>query len=72
MYRKLSIRISKTMARDLREVCWQEGRSTSEVVRDCLRRYLVIQRFRALRQKALPFAEAEGILTDEDVFKTIS
>ena len=44
----------------------------SEIVRDSLRRYIVAQRFQALRKKTLPFAEAQGYLTDDDVFKAIS
>jgi hypothetical protein len=42
------------------------------VVRESLRRYLAAERFRALRKKTLPFAEAQGFLTDDDVFKAIS
>ena len=29
-------------------------------------------RFRELRRKALPFAEAQGLVTDEDVFQAVS
>jgi len=41
-------------------------------VRDSVRRYVAIERFRALCRKVLPFAEAQGFLTDEDVFKAMS
>ena len=41
-------------------------------MRDSLKRHLAVERFRALRGKVLPFAEAEGFLADEDVFKAIS
>jgi hypothetical protein len=33
---------------------------------------VAVQRFRALRKKTLPFAEAQGFLTDDDIFKAIS
>ena len=49
-----------------------EGGSKSEVLRDAIARYLAIKRFKQLRKKVLPFAEAQGLLTDEDVFKAIS
>jgi len=55
-----------------------EGRSSkinkpvSDVVRESIRRYVAIEKFRAIRRKVLPFAEAQGFLTDEDVFKAIS
>jgi len=41
-------------------------------VRDSLRRYIGIQRFRQHRDMTLPFAESSGILTDEDVFEIMS
>jgi hypothetical protein len=41
-------------------------------VREALKRYLAIYRFRKLRNMVLPFAEAQGILSDEDVFSMIS
>ena len=44
----------------------------SAVVRDSLQRYIAAERFQELRKKTLPFAEAQGFLTDEDVFKAIS
>ncbi len=49
-----------------------EKSALSDVVRDSLRRYVAAQRFQALRKKTLPFAEAQGFLSDEDVFKAIS
>ena len=48
------------------------GRSRSEVVREALRRQLTIMGFEKLRQQVIPFAEARGYLTDEDVFEDIS
>jgi len=44
----------------------------SDVVRESIRRYVAVEQFRRLRAKTLPFAEAQGILTDEDVFKALS
>ena len=37
-----------------------------------LRRYVAVEKFHSFRKKALPFAEAQGFLTDKDVFKAIS
>jgi len=42
------------------------------VVRDALRRQLAVLQFDQLRKEVLPFAEARGYLTDEDVFRDIS
>jgi len=50
----------------------QQNKPVSDVVRDLVRRYVVIEKFRALRKKTLPFDEAQGYVTDEDVLKAIS
>jgi len=50
----------------------QTGRSRSEVARDALRRQLRLTQFETIRRRMMPFAEARGFLTDEDVFATIS
>jgi hypothetical protein len=41
-------------------------------VRDALRRQLSLLRFERLRRRTLPFAEARGYLTDEDVVRDVS
>lgn len=68
----LTIRLDKDLQRSLAEVSRRSGRSRSEVVREALRRQLALARFDQLRRKVLPFAEARGLLTDEDVFKSVS
>jgi predicted transcriptional regulator len=68
----VTIRIPKALRKDLESFCRQQQRPASAVVRESLRRYLALEKFRALRRKALPFAKAQGLLTDEDVFKAVS
>ena len=68
----LTIRIPDKLKADLRKISRQQNKPVSDVVRDSVRRYVATEKFRALRKKALPFAEAQGFLTDEDVFKAIS
>jgi Arc/MetJ-type ribon-helix-helix transcriptional regulator len=68
----ITVRIPESLRKQLAELCRQQQRPASEVVRESLRRYMAVERFRALRRKTLPFAEAQGLLTDEDVFKVIS
>jgi len=50
----------------------QLQRPTSELVRESLRRYLVQEELRLMREKLRPYAEARGYLTDDDVFKAVS
>jgi len=72
MSQTLSVRISDSMRTQLLEISRTEEKSIGDLVRESLRRYITVQRFRRLRNKVLPFAEAQGILTDEDVFKQLS
>jgi predicted transcriptional regulator len=72
MERTISIRIPDDLRKELKKISRLENKPLSDVVRESLRRYVVIQHFRKLRERALPFAEAEGILTDEDVYKIMS
>ena len=48
------------------------GRSRSELAREALRRQLTLVEFEQQRRRVLPFAEARGYLTDEDIFRDIS
>lgn len=68
----ITIRIPDALRKELRDVCRQENRPASDIVRDSLRRYIAGQKFQGLRKRVLPFAEAQGFLTDEDVFRAIS
>ena len=68
----LTIRLDKDLERVLDRLCRQTGQSRSEIVRDALRRELALRRFDDLRRRVLPFAEARGYLTDEDVVRDVS
>lgn len=72
MGKSITIRLPKKMEEELEQVVRAEHHSKSEVIREALARYLAVKRFRQLRKKVLPFAEAEGLLTDEDIFNPIS
>ena len=68
----LNIRIPDSLQEELQALCKKQHRSTSDVVRDSLRRYLALEQMNQLREKLRPHAEAAGFLTDEDVFKAVS
>ena len=72
MNQTLTIRIPESMRNELQEISKIEKKPVSDLVRESLQKYLAIQRFRKLRNTVLPFAEAQGILTDEDVFDQLS
>jgi predicted transcriptional regulator len=68
----LTIRLDKDLDDLLIKASRRSGRSRSEIAREALRRQLRISQFEALRQRMMPFAEARGYLTDEDVFAEVS
>lgn len=68
----LTIRLDPKLEQELTRIAKQMGRAKSDLVRDALRRQLAIQRFRELRELAIPYAESAGYLTDEDVFRNVS
>ena len=68
----ITVRLPDELRNELEEISRNQNKPVSDVVRDSIRRYVALEKFRALRKKALPFAEAQGLLTDEDIFKAIS
>jgi predicted transcriptional regulator len=68
----LTIRLDADLDRRLSRLAKQTGRSRSDLARDALRRQLALLQFEQLRRRVLPFAEARGYLTDEDVFRDVS
>jgi predicted transcriptional regulator len=68
----VTIRLDAKLQKELDRLSRQLGRSRSELVRDALRRQLALTRFEQARRAILPLAEAQGFLTDEDVFRDVS
>jgi predicted transcriptional regulator len=68
----VTVRLDPDLDDELDRAAASSGRSRSDVVRDALRRQLALDRLLALRRRIMPFAEAAGYLTDEDVFRDVS
>jgi predicted transcriptional regulator len=68
----LTIRLDAPLEKALERIARSTGRSKSEIAREALKRQIAVTRFRELRRKTLPFAEAQGLVTDEDVFRALS
>lgn len=68
----LTIRLPEALKLDLEQISRVEKKAVSDIVRESLRRYIAIEKFRSVRKKVLPFAEAQGLLTDDDIFKALS
>ena len=68
----LTLRIPDDLKEQLEELSRQQQRPTSELVWESLRRYIVSEQLKALRRATVPLAEAQGLLTDDDIFRTVS
>jgi predicted transcriptional regulator len=68
----LTIRLDPDLERQLARLARRTGRSRNELARETLRRQLALTQFDDLRRRIMPFAEARGYLTDEDVFRDVS
>jgi predicted transcriptional regulator len=68
----LTIRIDDQLENDLEKIARSQHRTKSDLAREMLRKRVAVERFRELRKRALPLAEAAGYISDEDIFRDIS
>lgn len=68
----ITISLPSNVRKAIDRVSAQEGLTRSEIVRESVRDYLFVRRFRALRKTMLAKATRRGIHTDQDVFDRIS
>jgi len=66
-----TVRLPENLRKELEQVSRDEKIPTGQLVRQSINRYLGVLKFRKLRKNALPFAEARGLITDEDIFKAL-
>ena len=71
MNRVINIRIPEGVRAELLALSKEEHVPFSSLVRESLCEFLAVRRFRRLRGKVLPRAQAQDLLTDEDVFKNL-
>jgi len=63
----LTIRLEDDLEQELQAACTETGRPRGEILRDALRLQLQLMRFERLRRQVLPFGEAAGWLSDEEL-----
>jgi predicted transcriptional regulator len=68
----LRVHLDPKLAKALDGLAKSAGRTKSEIAREALRDYVAVVRLRELRRRTRPFAKAQGLVTDEDVFRSIS
>jgi metal-responsive CopG/Arc/MetJ family transcriptional regulator len=68
----ITISLPEDLKRELDALTKEEGLTRSDLVRESVRTFLTVRRFRRLRMKLLAKASAQGVLTDQDVFDRVS
>jgi predicted transcriptional regulator len=66
-----TIRIDPKLEKALERIASATGRTKSEIAREALKRHVAVAHFRELRRKTLPFAEAQGLVSEDDVFRAL-
>ena len=67
----LTIRLDKKLEDLLSKASRRTGKNRSEIAREALRRQIRLETYEELRKRVMPFAEARGYLTDEDIFSKL-
>lgn len=68
----LTLQISDDLKKQLDELSRKLQRPATELVGEALRRYVAVEQLEVIRRATVPLAEAQGYLTDEDIFKVVS
>ena len=68
----ITISVPEEMRSELDELSKSDGVSRSDIVRESLRDYLFVRRFRTMRNSMVSKASRRGIYTDQDVFDRVS
>lgn len=67
----LTLRIPAELDQELEQESSASHLSKSDLARGALQRYLRVARLHRLRAKLVPRAQAQGVNTDEDVFRAL-
>ena len=68
----LSVSLPEKMAAELEAIAKAMGRNRSDIVKESLGLFLWETKFRSMKKKLSAKAKAAGVVTEEDVFKSVS
>ncbi len=72
-YTQVLFKFPKDLKKAITELAKKKNTTQSEIVREAIRRYIISEELRMLREKTLAEVESKnGVLSDEDVFKIVS
>ena len=67
----ITLRVPDDLDKALERQSSAAGVSKSDLAREALRRFLAVSEFQRLRAKLVKRAQAQGVHTDEDVFRVL-
>ncbi len=67
----ITLRVPDDMDEALERQSAAAGVSKSDLAREALRRFLAVSEFQRLRERLVRRAQAQGVHTDEDVFRVL-
>ena len=67
----ITLRVPDELDQALERQSAAAGVSKSDLAREALRRFLAVSEFQRLRSRLVKRAQAQGIHTDEDVFRAL-
>jgi hypothetical protein len=62
-----SVQLRPKIAKMVAVLMNREGMTKTEIINEALRRFLLEREFQGIREKLIPYAQAKGIYTEEDV-----
>lgn len=68
----LTVGLPEDLKTQLDALSRERRQPADELVLESIRRYLATERLKAMRRVTVPIAEAQGFLTDEDIFSVVS
>jgi len=64
----INIRVPLPIQKELEDISRSEHVSISDLVRDSLREFLAVRKFRSLSKRVRSYARKSGFVTDDDIF----
>ena len=68
----LSVSLPDTMAAELESLAKQTGRNKSDIVKESLGVFLWETKFRTIKKRLAPKAKSAGVISEEDILRTVS
>ena len=63
----INVRVSSELQKELQDLSRSEHIPVSDLVRDSLREFLAVRKFRRLSKEVKGYARKSGFVTDEDI-----